>query len=159
MKSRCDGQVYVESEYPNLIFLKDGELFKIEGSQYLVLGGGYSSDYFSRMLNNEGWWPDEELSKIEWQKIIGRLEEKNQKDLDLLNLIVLSHVLPKSCAKVFTERKQTSRTEEKMDEILERFGSSIKAWYAGHYHINEERNMSENWKGEVKIFYDCFWKE
>ena len=86
-------------------------------------------------------------------------EEKNQKDLDLLNLIVLSHVLPKSCAKVFTERKQTSRTEEKMDEILERFGSSIKAWYAGHYHINEERNMSENWKGEVRIFYDCFWKE
>jgi len=123
---RWGGQVYVESEYPNLIFLKDGELFKIEGSQYLVLGGGYSSDYFSRMLNNEGWWPDEELSKIEWQKIIGRLEEKNQKDLDLLNLIVLSHVLPKSCAKVFTERKQTSRTEEKMDEILERFGSSIK---------------------------------
>ena len=46
-----------------------------------------------------------------------------------------------------------------MDEILERFGSSIKAWYAGHYHINEERNMSENWKGEVRIFYDCFWKE
>ena len=156
---RWGGQVYVESEYPNLIFLKDGELFKIEGSQYLVLGGGYSSDYFSRMLNNEGWWPDEELSKIEWQKIIGRLEEKNQKDLDLLNLIVLSHVLPKSCEKVFTERKQTSRTEEKMDEILDRFGSSIKAWYAGHYHINEERNMSENWKGEVRIFYDCFWKE
>lgn len=49
--------------------------------------------------------------------------------------------------------------KKKMDEILERFGSSIKAWYAGHYHINEERNMSENWKGEVKIFYDCFWKE
>ena len=68
-------------------------------------------------------------------------------------------MLPKSCAKVFTERKQTSRTEEKMDEILERFGSFIKAWYAGHYHINEERNMSENWKGEVRIFYDCFWKE
>ena len=60
---RWGGQVYVESEYPNLIFLKDGELFKIEGSQYLVLGGGYSSDYFSRMLNNEGWWPDEERFK------------------------------------------------------------------------------------------------
>ena len=26
---RWGGQVYVESEYPNLIFLKDGELFKI----------------------------------------------------------------------------------------------------------------------------------
>ena len=55
--------------------------------------------------------------------------------------------------------KKSLSIEEKMDEILERFGSSIKAWYAGHYHINEERNMSENWKGEVKIFYDCFWKE
>ena len=151
---RWGGEIYVEPEYPNLIFLKDGEQFKIEGCPYLILGGGYSSDYFSRMLNNEGWWPDEELSETEWQKIIGRLEENQRKDF-----IMLSHMLPKSCAKVFTERRETSRTEEKMDEILERFGSSIKAWYAGHYHMNEQKNMSGNWKGEVRIFYDDIWKE
>lgn len=33
-----DGSAYVEEKYPNLIFLKDGERYTIEGKRFLVIG-------------------------------------------------------------------------------------------------------------------------
>ena len=49
------GTVWVQPQYPNLLFAKDGEVFCIEGVRYLVIGGAYSVDKFYRLARGYGW--------------------------------------------------------------------------------------------------------
>ena len=44
------GKVFIEKEYPNLIFAKDGEEYNIDGKSVLVIGGAYSVDKDYRLL-------------------------------------------------------------------------------------------------------------
>lgn len=53
-----DGNVFVEEEYPNLIFAKNGELYKIDGKKVLVIGGAYSVDKEYRLLYGHRWFKD-----------------------------------------------------------------------------------------------------
>ena len=43
-----DGSAYVEEKYPDLIFLKDGERYRVEDKNFMIIGGGYSKDFFER---------------------------------------------------------------------------------------------------------------
>ena len=45
------GKVFIEEEYPNLIFAKDGEIYNIDGKKILVIGGAYSVDKQYRLLS------------------------------------------------------------------------------------------------------------
>ena len=47
-----DGIVYVEKDYPNLLFAKDGEIYNINGKKTLVIGGAYSVDRDYRIRMN-----------------------------------------------------------------------------------------------------------
>ena len=38
------GIVYVEEEYPNILFAKDREIFELDGYQTIAIGGAYSID-------------------------------------------------------------------------------------------------------------------
>ena len=38
-KEMFGGKVFIEREFPNLIFAKDGEIYNIDGNKVLVLGG------------------------------------------------------------------------------------------------------------------------
>ena len=51
--------VYIEKDFPNLLFLKDGATYSIDGSKYLILGGGFSEDFFQRLLNGYAIWKDQ----------------------------------------------------------------------------------------------------
>lgn len=57
------GRAWVQPEYPNLIFAKDGEIYTLNGLRYLVIGGAYSVDKYYRLSRGWGWWPDEQPSK------------------------------------------------------------------------------------------------
>ena len=46
-----------------MLFAKDGEIYNIEGTKHLVIGGAYSVDKFYRLAHNYGWWPDEQPTK------------------------------------------------------------------------------------------------
>jgi len=37
-----DGKVYIEDDYPNLLFARDGEIYDMDGHQAIVIGGAYS---------------------------------------------------------------------------------------------------------------------
>ena len=56
------GQVWVQREYPNLLFARDGDIFEINGLRYLVIGDAYSVDKYYRLSIGAGWWPDEQPS-------------------------------------------------------------------------------------------------
>ena len=56
------GTVYVEPEFPNLLFAQDGSIFTIEGRKCLVLGGAYSVDKYYRIIRGAKWFADEQPS-------------------------------------------------------------------------------------------------
>ena len=42
MKKWHGGSVYYETEFPNLLFAKDGEVYDFDGKKAIVIGGAYS---------------------------------------------------------------------------------------------------------------------
>ena len=58
----CGGAGWLQPEYPNLIFAKDGEIYTMNGLRYLVIGGAYSVDKYYRLSRGWSWWPDEQPS-------------------------------------------------------------------------------------------------
>ena len=54
------GMVFVEDEYPNLLFAVDGEVFDMGGQKTIVIGGAYSVDKYYRLANGWNWWADEQ---------------------------------------------------------------------------------------------------
>lgn len=133
LKTYCGGQVYVEDDYPALLFAKDGEIFNIEGYTYFVLGGAYSTDCDERTEGRD-WWPDEQPSQE-----IRKEAESNINAAEHKVDFVLSHTCPKKFipdtpkAKILEEQGEYS-TEEWLDSIEEHL--QYRAWYCGHWHIN-----------------------
>lgn len=130
----CGGTVYVEDNYPGLLFLKDGEMYKIENKTFYVIGGGNSTDYFSRLLNNQPYFSDESLSYEEQDIILQSLSEMKED-----NIILLSHMLPEWTS---PERKKRQLAGSSMEGFLQKvytlYHEKISLWLAGHYH----RDMS-----------------
>lgn len=63
------GKVFIEEQYPNLIFAKNGELYTIDGKSVLVIGGAYSVDKEYRLTYGYRWFKDEQLSESEKEQI------------------------------------------------------------------------------------------
>lgn len=139
-----DGQAYIEEKYPDLIFLKDGEIYHLEGKNFLALGGGYSKDFFIRILRGEGYWFDEQLEETEFMKI---LDKKIPLDM---RIYIISHMLPSSVAprrkKLFSRE---TRTEYWLQTISKNLSERIIKWLSGHYHLNLELQ-----EGQYEIIYE-----
>ena len=101
------GKVWVEEEYPNILFAKDGEIFDFEvnGAIYksIVIGGAYSVD-------KHNWDIDIVLSHT-----CPKYYEPVEWFLPLVN-----------------QNKVDKSTEIWLDSIFERL--NFKKWYCGHYH-------------------------
>ena len=127
------GVVWYEEEYPNLLFAKDGEVYTIEGRNYIAIGGAYSVDKNYRILRGWNWWPDEQPSN----EIKAFVEEqiKNHK-ID----IVLSHTCPLKYTPVecFLPGVDQSSVDRSTEEWLDKIEKiNYKAWYCGHWHTNK----------------------
>ena len=156
----CDGKVYVENEYPHILFAKDGELYNIGGQQTFVIGGAYSVDKTYRLLHGYNWWPDEQPS----EEIKRRVEEK----LEQLNWevdVVLTHTAPLRYEPVevflpgFNQSMVDKATERWLGEIEEKL--NYEKWYCGHYHtvkkIDKIQFMFEDFD-EFPQEDDDFWE-
>lgn len=66
------GKVYMEDDYPHILFAKDAELYELNGLFTFVVGGAYSVDKNYRLLHGLAWWPDEQPS----DEIKRQVEEK-----------------------------------------------------------------------------------
>ena len=83
----CGGAGWLQPEYPNLVFAKDGDIYTMNGLRYLVIGGAYSVDKYYRLSRGWSWWPDEQPSP----EIKAYVEQQiREKHFD----IVLSHTCP-----------------------------------------------------------------
>ena len=130
------GTVYVEDEFPNLLFAKDGEVYDIAGKKAIVIGGAYSVDKWYRLQRGLEWFPDEQPSV----EIENRVEQK----LDALGWKV-DLVWTHTCPEKYTPREAflSGINQASVDNSTERWLDSIEdrleydAWYCGHWHINK----------------------
>ena len=131
-----DGTVYIESEYPSLLFAKDGKIYDLDGKRCIVMGGAYSVDKHHRLANKWGWWPDEQPSAEIKERVERRLETENW-NVD----IVLSHTCPMKYVprEEFLSCVDQSSVDNSTEEWLETIENKLtySRWYCGHYHTNK----------------------
>ena len=143
------GKGYIEENYPNLIFAKDGEVYNIDGLSVLVIGGAYSVDKEYRLMYGHQWFKDEQLSKQEMNNILDKVKNKH---FD----IVLTHTCPYKYEpkETFKLKLDQSKIDKSMEHFLDKIEESIdyNKWYCGHYHIEKQIDKLEFMFGRIKIF-------
>ena len=130
------GAVWVQPEYPNLLFAKDGEVYDIAGKKAIVIGGAYSVDKWYRLQSGLQWFSDEQPSA----EIKNRVEQK----LDALGWKV-DLVWTHTCPEKYTPREAflSGINQASVDNSTEQWLNTIEdrleydAWYCGHWHINK----------------------
>ena len=132
------GIVYIEEEYPNIIFAKDGEVYDFEtesgiNKKCIVIGGAYSVDKYYRLRNGWEWFEDEQPSD-EIKKYVESQLEKYNWEVD----IVLTHTCPICYEPIewFLKGLDQSTVDKTTEMWLGNIEFKLKynKWYCGHYH-------------------------
>lgn len=131
-----NAKAFIEREYPNLVFAKDGEIYEflIDGvvKKAIAIGGAFSIDKNYRIKNNMKWFPDEQPSE-KTKKYVEKQISKT-KNIDY----VLSHTSPlryeprEFFITVEEPSSVDNSTETWLDSIFDKI--NFKKWYIGHYH-------------------------
>ena len=129
------GKVFIEDNYPNLIFAKDGEEYIINNKKILVIGGAYSLDKKYRLVFGHQWFKDEQLTNEEMDNIFNKVKGKHYD-------IVLTHTCPLKYepTEVFMNGIDQSRVDKSMEIFLDKIEENITydKWYCGHYHTEKQ---------------------
>jgi len=128
------GIVWYEEEYPNLLFAKDGEVYTLNGLNYLAIGGAYSVDKHLRLRRGAGWWEDEQPSDGTKRYVE---EQIRAHKVD----VILSHTCPRKYipTEVFLPMVDQSTVDNSTEIWLDQIEESVnyKAWFCGHWHTNK----------------------
>ena len=148
-KEMFGGKVFIEDEYPNLIFAKNGELYNIDGKSVLVIGGAYSVDKYYRIINKKPWFKDEQLKEREKITILNKYKNTH---VD----VILSHTCPQKYVptEAFLLDLDQSTVDTSMEEFLDIIEESVDydKWYCGHYHIHKNIDKLEIMYWKIKDF-------
>lgn len=143
------GKVFIEDDYPNLIFAKDGEVYNIDGKSVLVIGGAYSVDKEYRIMYGYKWFKDEQLITKEMNNILDKVKGKH---FD----IVLTHTCPYKYEpiEVFMKGLDQSKVDKSTEHFLDEIEENIDydKWYCGHYHTEKQIDKIEFMFGRIKVF-------
>ena len=143
------GKVFIEKDYPNLIFAKDGEEYIIDGKTILVIGGAYSVDKEYRLMYGYKWFKDEQLNKEEMNIIYNKVKGKHYD-------IVFTHTCPYKYepVEVFMSGIDQSKVDKSMEYFLDKVEENIEydKWYCGHYHTEKRIDKIELMFESIKLF-------
>ena len=130
------GSVYVEYDFPSLLFAKDGELYSLGDKKAIVIGGAYSIDKPLRLANGWHWFPDEQPSAEIKLDVEHRLDS-----IDWNVDVVLSHTCPYKYMprEVFMSGVDQSRVDNSTEEWLDAIEDRLlyERWYCGHFHTSK----------------------
>lgn len=144
------GIVYVEEQYPNILFAKDGEVYDFNGKTVMPIGGAYSVDKYYRISTGLQWFETEQPDDVIKDYVESQLEKYDWK-ID----IILSHTVPIEAEPVWAfipgldQENVDKSTEEWLQEIYDRL--DFESWYAGHYHVECE-------EGDIRIMFEDYEK-
>ena len=135
-KEFYSGIVWYEEEFPNLLFAKDGEIYRIGNYDCIVLGGAYSIDKEYRLITGQKWFWNEQPSDDIKAYVSQQLQNRNHQ-ID----IVLSHTCPLKYepTEVFLRGIDQDTVDKSTEIWLDKVESTLtyKKWYCGHYHITK----------------------
>lgn len=127
------GRVYLQKKYPKLMFAADGPC-EIDGNKCFVVNGAYSVDKYYRQEKHLAWFPDEELTDDEMERILTLAEQTKTVDY------IFSHTCPQKYVPVdtFMLTVDQSTVSRRMEEFLDKIDGVLdyKRWWCGHYHID-----------------------
>ena len=128
-----NGIIFREPEYPNIRYLKDGEVYTFGAYTAFILGGAYSVDKHWRLETGKIWFPNEQLTASEMQNIESYLSTVKCD-------FVFSHTCPISWQPrdLFLSVVDQSKVDNTMEIWFEKIKNkfSWKIWLFGHYHDN-----------------------
>ena len=146
------GIVYIEEEFPNLLFAKDGEIYDLDDKKAIAIGGAYSVDKFYRLLKGMKWFADEQPSEEIKKRVIDKLDSVNW-NVD----IVLSHTCPakyiptETFLPMIDQSTVDNSTEHWLDVIEDKL--TYQKWYCGHWHIDKKidkiRFIMDDLEGQI----------
>lgn len=142
--------VYIESEYPNILYAEDGGKYYIHGKKYLTIGGAYSPDKELRLIRGWSWFKDEMLSPREMGQILRTIEGE---DFDY----VLTHTCPIEWqpTDLFMSGRDQDTICKDMEEFLTEVEKNItfKHWWFGHFHADRLDVCGD---GKVTLLFNAF---
>lgn len=138
---------WTEPEYPNLLFLDDFCIQKINSRRFLFLGGAYSVDKWYRLLYGGKWFESEQMSEKYMKVILTRLTadyrifhntcKSNEYQFDY----VISHTCPLKYepTEVFLAGIDQSTVDKRTEKFLDEVEEIINygTWYAAHFHTSK----------------------
>lgn len=131
------GTVWYEDKYPNLLFAKDGEIYRFGEYDCIVMGGAYSVDKYWRLRDGRKWFANEQPSDEIKAYVEAQLEARDNK-ID----IVLSHTCPLKYEprEVFLSGLDQSTVDSSTEEWLDTIEAKLdyKKWYCGHFHTSKK---------------------
>jgi DNA repair exonuclease SbcCD nuclease subunit len=115
----------------NVIHLKRGEIFEIDGYSFFTFGGAASVDKEVRTFGID-WWPDEVAGYAQMKHGLDKLE-KHGNTVDF----IITHTMPASVVKKlgfgYNFRDPVA---DYLDEVLHLV--DYRHWYCGHMHIDRD---------------------
>ena len=131
------GAVWVEPQFPNIVFAIDGEVYDFCGHSCLVIGGAYSVDKRHRLANGHLWFPDEQLTEAEKEHVEQALDRRHWR-IDT----VLSHTCPAAFVpqEALLPSIDQSTVDTSIEDWLQRIEQRLRyrRWYCGHFHIEKQ---------------------
>ena len=149
------GYVYMDAEFPNIIYFSDEVAeYEIMGKKILCIPGAYSVDKWYRLQNDWHWFAQEQLTEEEMQYAEKTFGGKYYD-------FVFSHTAPLKWepTDLFLNCIDQSTVDKTMEVWLDKFESMIlwKCWCFGHYHADRiERPFVEQFYIEVEDM-DSIW--
>lgn len=143
------GTVYIEEEYPNLLFAKDGEIYSLEDKKCIAIGGAYSVDKYHRFMMGTPWFESEQPTGE-----IKKYVEDKLKELNWQVDYVFSHTCPLlyEPTDLFLDFIKQSDVDKSTEEWLSFIEQKLyyKKWYFGHFHDNREYYRAEMLYEKIK---------
>ena len=128
------GTFYLEEEYPNILFMIDGNIYNILEKSFLCMGGAYSVDKYYRLENRWQWFNSEQMPEHIKEYIRNNYYGKS---ID----VILSHTCPYKYIprEMFLKGLDQSTIDNSMENFLDDCEDNIQyeKWICGHWHCNK----------------------
>lgn len=127
---------YIQKDYPNVVFARDGAVYDFAGHKCLVCGGAYSVDKYYRLGNGHLWFSDEQPDDKTKARVEAKLASLNHNvDVILSHTCPLKYIPTEMFLSGIDQSTVDTSTEEWLDHIED--NTHYHKWYCGHYHTDK----------------------
>lgn len=132
------GQVWVEPDFPHLLFARDGSVYRLDGLSVMAVGGAYSinkEELLGQRPDDPRWWPDEQPDAATRAGVEAALARRNWQVDVMLSHTCPARYIPWDSLPAAVDQSRVDRTTERwLDTLADRL--AYGAWFCGHWHLN-----------------------